>query len=42
MRQTGKPEVIIQALLLLKKMTENEKTNVDNDMKMLPVLIEAV
>jgi hypothetical protein len=38
----NKPEVLVQALLLLKRMTEGEKTKQDNDLKVLPSLSECI
>ncbi|CDW90750.1 ubiquitin carboxyl-terminal hydrolase family protein [Stylonychia lemnae] len=40
--QQGKDDVSLQALILLKKMTESEKTKTDNDMKILPALINSL
>eukprot|EP00347_Sterkiella_histriomuscorum_P004589 403359888 len=37
--QQDKIDVSIQALILLKKMTENERTKIDNDLKVMPCLI---
>lgn len=37
-----KPEVLVQALLLLKRMTEGEKTRLENDLKVLTTLSECI
>jgi hypothetical protein len=38
----NKPEVLVQGLLLLKRMTEGEKTKQENDLKVLPSLSECI
>ena len=40
MLKQSNPDVALQALLLMKKMTENEKSKVEIDLKNLPTLIE--
>lgn len=35
----AQPEVLVQALLLIKKFTENEKSNIEFDMRLMPPLI---
>ena len=37
-----KPELLVQALLTLKRMTENERTKQENDLKLLPMLSEII